>query len=259
MAYISIVPGKIIKGDMAFMLAMVWAHPHQAPLSSLDVMARKLPLLINIGDIWAYTFMQLNEGILHVPLSNKGRMSTMIDGVTSRKTCGHLCQLEVCKLLQCGDQVVCPKGLNRGLEPLLLSFPKPPVLNMDALSRPVHKPSLLQVDLPSVRLRDQTPITPCSLWSLNTTFLSTFCHEVSLWNSYPPQYGHWASRALIPSGSGHLQLSLRGQHPKETSISDQGCPIDHQNGRPTLARQASFGHAQAKGYLPAGVTASGHA
>ena len=160
MAYLLIVLGKTINGEMAFRLAMVWAHPHQATLSSLDEVARKLTLLINIGDIWAYTFMQLNEGTLYVPLSNEGHIKTMIDGVPSSKTCGYLCQLEVCKLLQCGDQVVCPEHLNRGLEPLLLPFPKPPVRDMDTLSRPVHKPSPLQMDLPSVRLRDQTPITP---------------------------------------------------------------------------------------------------
>ena len=29
--------------------------------------------------------------------------------------CGHLCQIEVCQLLQCGDWVVYPKGTKQGL------------------------------------------------------------------------------------------------------------------------------------------------
>ena len=104
---------------MAFGLAMVWAHPYQAYLSSLDEVARKLTLLINLTDNWAYTFVWLNEDAQHVPLSNKGHISTMVDGVPCRNVCRHLCQLEVQRLLQYGDQVVYPEGLNRGLEPVL--------------------------------------------------------------------------------------------------------------------------------------------
>ena len=40
---------------------------------------------------------------------------------------------------------------------------------MDTLSKPVHKPLLLQVDLSSVRLRDWTPITPAPYRALYTT------------------------------------------------------------------------------------------
>ena len=111
-----IVLGRTFEGEMAFGLAMVWAHSHQACLSSLCEVARKLTLLIDIGDNWAYAFVWLNEGTLHVPLSNEGHISTMVDGVLSRSTCGHLHQLEVHKLLQSRDQVVCPKGLKWGLE-----------------------------------------------------------------------------------------------------------------------------------------------
>ena len=91
--------------EMAFGLAMMWAHPHQAHLPSLDEVVRKLTLLIDIGDNWVYTFVQLNEGTLHVPLSSKGHISAMIDGVPSRGTCGHLHKLQVWKLLQCGSHM----------------------------------------------------------------------------------------------------------------------------------------------------------
>ena len=103
---------------MAFGLAMVLVHPHQAQLSSLDEVARKLTLLINLGDNWAYAFVWLNEGAQHVPLSNEDHLSAMVDGVPCRSTCGSLHQLEVQKLQHCGDKVVYPKGLNGGLEPV---------------------------------------------------------------------------------------------------------------------------------------------
>ena len=147
---------------MAFELATVWAHPHQACLSSLDEVVRKLTLLTDIGDNWVYAFVQLNEGALHVPLSIEGDISAMIDRAPSRNACGHLCQLEVHKLWQHGDQVVCPEGLNRGLEPVLL-FSKNCLSGIWTPScGPVCEPLLLQVDLPSERLRDQMPITPAS-------------------------------------------------------------------------------------------------
>ena len=88
MAYLLMVLGKTIEGEMAFGLATVWAHPHQVCLSSLDEAVRKLTILINIGDNWAYAFLQLNEGALHLPLPNKGHIGTMINGSLSRKPVG---------------------------------------------------------------------------------------------------------------------------------------------------------------------------
>ena len=113
---------EIIEGEAAFGLAMVWAYPYQACLSSLDEVAKKLSLLINSGDDWAYAFVQLNEDTQHVPLHIEGHLSTMIEEVPSRNVCGHLHQLEVHWLLQHEDWVVYPEGLNGGLEPVLISL-----------------------------------------------------------------------------------------------------------------------------------------
>ena len=138
-AFLLIVLGKTVEGEMAFRLVVVWMHPHQACLPSLDEVSRKLTLLIDIGDNWAYAFVWLNKGALHVTPSNKGHISTMIDWVPSRSACRHLYQLGVHKLLQCGDQIVCPEGLNGGFEPVVLSLPKPPLCNMSIPSRPTHR------------------------------------------------------------------------------------------------------------------------
>ena len=220
MAFLLIVPGKTVKGEMAFGLAMVWAHPAQAHLFSLDEATWKLTLLIDIGNNWAYTFVQLNEGTLCVPLSNEGHISTMIDGVPSWSACGHLHQLEVHKLLQCKDQVVCPKGLNGGLEPVLISLPELPVWDMNTLSEPVHETSLLQVDLFHAMLGDKCPSSqvpaepPCHLpppilpWSVPVKQLTTPVWLLSFKSSY--LRWHWTpaaqSQRTLPWGDQH-------QHP----------------------------------------------
>ena len=95
----------------------------------------------------------------------------MIDRVPSTNACRHLRQLEVHKLLQCGDQVVCPKGLNGELEPIQFIFSEPSVYNTDALNEPTHEPSLLQVNLSSITLVPHI---------LNATLLHTSQHKVSL-------------------------------------------------------------------------------
>ena len=153
---------------MAFGLARVWAHPYQTCLSSLDEVPRKLTLLLNSGDNWAYAFVWLNEDTQHVPLSKKGHLSTMTDGVPSRNTCGHLCQLEVCQLLQCGDQVVYPEGLNGGLKPVLTFLTASPQ-GMNMLGTPTHKPSFLPVDLSCITLGDHAPKDTSSQESGNST------------------------------------------------------------------------------------------
>ena len=160
MAFLPIVLGKTIKGEMAFRLAMVWEHLHQPWLSSLHEVARKLTLLIDLGDNWTYALVRLNEDAQHVPLSNKGHLSAMIDGVPSRSTCRHLCQLEVCKLLQYGDQVVYPKELNGGLKPVQTSLSGPLLWGQDALGSSTHEPSFLLMDLFWVTLRDHMPKAP---------------------------------------------------------------------------------------------------
>ena len=127
MAYLLLVPDQVVEEERRFGLVAVWTHPWQARLPSLDEVARKLTLLINTGEGWAYTFMQLNEDYQHIPLSTTGHISAMIDGAPSRSVCGHLSHLEVHKLLQCGVEVVYPEGINGGLELWWVSLPKLPI------------------------------------------------------------------------------------------------------------------------------------
>ena len=47
---------------------MVWAHPYQAHVPSLDEVAKKLTLLTTLGGDWAYAFVQFNKDAKHIPL-----------------------------------------------------------------------------------------------------------------------------------------------------------------------------------------------
>ena len=161
LAFLLIVPKKTNEGEMAFRLAVVWVHPYQACLSSLDEVAKKFTLLIDSGDNWAYAFVWLNEDSQHIPLPKEGHHSAMIDGAPIRSMCGCLCQLEVCQLLHYGDQVVYPKGLNGGLEPVLTSLSGALVQGKNMLG----EPSFLLVDLSWITLGDHVPkaSAPCRI------------------------------------------------------------------------------------------------
>ena len=142
-----ITPKKTIQGEVAFSLTMVWAHPYQAHLSSMDKAVKKITLLANSGNNWVYTFVWFNEDAQHVPLPKEGHLRTMIDGTPSRNTCRHLHQLEVWQLLQCRDHMVYPKGLNGDLKPVL-TFPiKNTCPRWEYTWWTYHKPSFISVDL----------------------------------------------------------------------------------------------------------------
>ena len=157
MAFLLIAPGKTIEGEMEFGLGVVWAHPHQAWLSSLDEVVKKLTLLIDLGENWAYAFVQLTEDAQHVPLSNEGHLSTMVNGAPCRSMCRHLYQLEVHKLLQYGDQVVYPEGLNGGLELVQTLLSGPLLWGMEVFGDSASETSFLLVDLSWVTLGDCMP------------------------------------------------------------------------------------------------------
>ena len=121
-----IVPSTNIGGEQIFGLAVVWAHPHQSCLTTLAEVAHKLALLINDGTDWPYEFVHLSSTTHQMPLSDTGHLGAMTDGVLSVNACGHLHQLQTWKLLQHGEHVVFPKGLNGEQEACCFSFPKLP-------------------------------------------------------------------------------------------------------------------------------------
>ena len=152
--------------------------------------------------------MQLNEDAQHVPLPREGHLSTMINGAPSRNAHGHLCQLGVCQLVQCGDQAVYPKGLNRGLEPVLIS--------LSGVSRPGHECSWRTC--PQTFIPISGPLL-VHTWGPPTQGLSFLLNiytnfPISLWNvpysRWPHQHDCWSVIAPILCYAGCLQPSIGG-------------------------------------------------
>ena len=147
MAFLMIVPSNKAGSDQVFCLAAMWVHPHQGCLSTLVEAAWKLMLLVDNGPDCPYTFIHMNDTILHMPLYNKGHISTMTDGIHSTYACGRLHQLQVWKLLQHGDSVVFPEGLNGEPKALQFSFQELPLWNAATVDGPIQDLPLIEVVL----------------------------------------------------------------------------------------------------------------
>ena len=146
--------------ERVFGLVAVWAHPCQAHYHSLEDAAHKLVLLVEESSDWAHAFVWLNEALSHVPLSSEGHIRTMVDGAPSADTHGQLHQLQICKLLQHKDMVVCLEGLNGKLEAWQFTFQEPVLWNAAAPSKPACEPELTEVDLSSVQPESMTTNIP---------------------------------------------------------------------------------------------------
>ena len=68
-----------------FWLAVVWVHPYQAHIPTLDEAARKHVLLTTSHENWAYTFVRFNKDTQCVPLPKEGHLSAIIEGMPSKK------------------------------------------------------------------------------------------------------------------------------------------------------------------------------
>ena len=112
MAFLLIVSSITMGYEKVFGLVAIWVHPHQTCYHYLEEVAHKLVLLVDESMDWAYAFVQLNEGLSHVPLTRKGHISTMTDSAPTVYGHGWLHLLQIHKLLQHKNRVVCPEGLN---------------------------------------------------------------------------------------------------------------------------------------------------
>ena len=88
MAYLLLVPSQEVEEEKRFCLAGVWVHPTQILLPSLEEAVKKLTLLISTKEDWYYALVQVNEDMQHLPLSDAGHISILVDGAASRSTCG---------------------------------------------------------------------------------------------------------------------------------------------------------------------------
>ena len=88
MAYLLLAPSQEAEEEKRFGLAGVWVHPNQILLPSLEEVAKKLTLLISTKEDWYYTLVRVNEDMQHLPLSNAGHISILVDGAPGRSACG---------------------------------------------------------------------------------------------------------------------------------------------------------------------------
>ena len=98
-AFLLILPKDGIAKEMVYGLAMVWVHPYQARVSTIDDAVRKLILLASSAPNWPYTFVQFNGDTHHVPFLKEGHLRTMMEGMLSNIPCRRIHQLEVHQLL----------------------------------------------------------------------------------------------------------------------------------------------------------------
>ena len=134
MAFLIIVPSITVRCERVFSLTAVWAHQHQVHIPTLPEAASKLVLLADVSKIWPYSFVWLNDAMAQVPLSDEGHVNAMMDDTPSADAHIQLHQLQVCKLLQHGEKVVCLEGLNRDLDALQFTFPELPLWDAAAPS-----------------------------------------------------------------------------------------------------------------------------
>ena len=102
-AFLFIAPSLATWGQRVFGLVAMWVHPYQIHLASLAEATQCLVLVAEEGPDWPYTFVHMNDAVLHVLLSKP-----------QRNPCSFLHQLQAWRLLQCGEWVACPGGLNLG-------------------------------------------------------------------------------------------------------------------------------------------------
>ena len=197
---------------------MVWEHPYQVQVSSLDEVAKNLNLLTTSSGNWAYAFVWFNEDAQHVPLPKEGHLSAMINGVPSRNTCGCLHQLGVHQVLWWEYQVVYPEGLNRGLELVVTSQPESLAHGMSML----NEPAFLLVDLPKAMSGDQVHKVSAPYRS------STPTSPTHLTMEHPPKADSHISMTaevqelLSHAVLGHLQPGIREFHLKKANICGLG-------------------------------------
>ena len=142
-----VVPSLATGCERNFGLVAMWTHPHQVWLASLAEVAQCLVLLASEGPDWLYTFVYMNDTILHAPLSSKGHLGILMEGKPQRNPWGFLHQLHAWKLLQCLEWVVCPVGLNMGLDTLVFDFMELPLLDMATTGEAAWNPTMIEVDL----------------------------------------------------------------------------------------------------------------
>ena len=152
--------------------------------------------------------MWLCKDSQHVPLSNTGHLSIMVDGAPSRSACRCLNHLEVHELLQFGSKVVYPEGLNGGFKPLWVPLAKQLILDAESTS----KPAILQVNLPRTTPGDKPIVAPQQSSTPFSTprFVTEYPSDIATGPSMVEEIeGLFSSAMLDTSGQPSVHISPR--------------------------------------------------
>ena len=150
--FLLVLPKEGAVGERVYRLTMVWVHPYQARVSTIDDMAKQLAQLASTGANWPYALVWLNGDAHHMPLPTEGHLGVMMEGNASNVPYGKIYQLEVCQLLGSGSQVVYLEGLNRCQVPVVMSLPESLSNGMTMLK---GESTFLQVDLSQSATKEQ--------------------------------------------------------------------------------------------------------
>ena len=123
--FLLVLPKEGVARERMYGLAIVWVHPYQARISTIDSTAKQLAQLASTGPNWPYALVLHNGDTCHVPLPIEGHLSVMVEGSTSSVPYGMICQLEVCQLLSSDFLVVYPEGLSGCHVPVIQLYPSP--------------------------------------------------------------------------------------------------------------------------------------
>ena len=114
-----------IKRDRCYGISLVWVHPDQARVATMEEAVKKLTAFISSGANWPYALAQLCKDPHHAPLPKNKHLGVLPQGKAQETFCGWISQLEVCQLLATGLQVVYSIGLNGHDEPIITTLPEP--------------------------------------------------------------------------------------------------------------------------------------
>ena len=186
-AFLLILPKEGVAAERVYGLAMVWVHPYQARVSTINGAAKWLTQLASIGPNWPYALVWLNGETCHVPLPKEGHMSVMAEESTSHVPYRKICQLEVLQLLSSGSWVVYPEGLNGCQVPVIMTLPE---LLSNGMTMLEGGSTFLQVDLSQSTTREQES------------------KALSLSSCLSPMPANSPKRAFPPKAEGQISMTM---------------------------------------------------
>ena len=183
----------------------------------------------------------------------------MMDGAPNVDAHNWFHQLQVCKLLQHKDMVVCLEDLNGDTETLQFTFQELPFWDAAAASEPTHEPQLMEVDLSGVQPEsvtmaiqtpNSTPILPPPAGTAGPSGNITAAINLQL----------IGAMELLQQASPITSACLPVQHIKETTTicSSGGSACSWKIERSPQARGDGLCHPCPDGNPHADVSAGGH-